>query len=145
MDARSACSIYVYKKAHSVQSEMYKPIHYSKLSKSYFGKKTIVLQLLNLETIIEKVLGMQLRYIIKYILSFSKKPTYGSKVVTFENLLRLMLGEVLQIQHLKDCFSRLFICLSGTVYFTYFYLIRAFILLPVKMSLHSSTKEIDQL
>ena len=56
-----------------------------------------------------------------------------------------MLGEVLQIQHLKNCLSVLFMCLSGTVYFTYFYLIRAFILLPVKMSLHSSTKEIDQL
>ena len=58
MDARSAFSIYVYKKAHSVQSEMYKPIHHSKLSKSYFGKKTIVPYLLNLETIVEKVLGM---------------------------------------------------------------------------------------
>ena len=37
---------------------MYKPIHYSKLSKRYFRKKTIVPYLLNLETIIEKVLGM---------------------------------------------------------------------------------------
>ena len=55
-----------------------------------------------------------------------------------------MLGEVLQIQHLKNCLSRLFICLSGTVYFTYFYLSRAFISLPVKMILHTSTKEIDQ-
>ena len=46
-----------------------------------------------------------------------------------------MLGEVLQIQHLKNYLSRLLICLSGTVYFTYFYLIRAFISLPVKMIL----------
>ena len=56
-----------------------------------------------------------------------------------------MLGEVLQIQHLKNCLSVLFMCLSGTVYFTYFYLIRAFISLPAKMILHTSTKEIDQL
>ena len=144
MDARSAYSIQIQKKVHSVQSEMQKTVHCSKLSKSYFGKKLLFPQLLNRGTI-EKVLGMQLRYIIKYILTFSKQPTYGSKVVTFANLLTKMLGEVLQIQHLKNCFSRLFICLSGTVYFTYFYLIRAFTSLPVKMILHTSTKGTDQL
>ena len=56
-----------------------------------------------------------------------------------------MLGEVLRIQHLKNYLSMLCICLSGTVYFTYFYLIRAFISLPAKMILDTSTKEIDQL
>ena len=36
-------------------------------------------------------------------------------------------------------------CLSGTVYFTYFYLIRAFISMPVEMIRHTPTKEADQL
>ena len=42
MDTQSAYSIYVYKETHSVQSEIWKTVHCSKLSKSYFEKKTIV-------------------------------------------------------------------------------------------------------
>ena len=42
MDAQSAYSIHVHKETHSVQLEMWKTVHYPKLSKSYFGKKTII-------------------------------------------------------------------------------------------------------
>ena len=77
MDARSAYSIYVQKKAHSVQSEM--------LSKSYFGKKTIVSQVVKLRNYREGI-----RYVVKvyYKVYLSIFETYGSKLVTFANFLR---------------------------------------------------------
>ena len=96
MDARSGYSIYVDKKAHSVQLEIQKTIHYSKLKKSYFGKKAIVSLVVKSRNFyregiryVAKVYVLKM-YLVKvyYVVIFSKQPNYGSKVVTFANLLR---------------------------------------------------------
>ena len=66
------------------------------MKKSYFGKKTIVSLVAKSRNYyregiryVGKVYVVKI-YVVKvyYILTFSKQPTYGSKVVTFANLLR---------------------------------------------------------
>ena len=82
MDARSAYSIYVHKKAHSVQSEMKKTVHCLKLKKSFIGRKLVVTSRNYYREGIRYVAKV---YVVKiyavkvyYILTFSKQPTYES-------------------------------------------------------------------
>ena len=95
MDARSAYSIYVHKKAQSVQSEMKKTVHCLKLKKSYIGKKLLFpLVVTSRDYYREGIRYVAKVYVVKIyvfkvccVLTFSKQSTYGSKVVTFANLL----------------------------------------------------------
>ena len=90
MDARSAYSIYVHKKAQSVQSEMKKTVHCLKLKKSYIRKKLLFpLVVTSRDYYREGIRYVAKVYVVKiyavkvyYILTFSKQPTYGSKLVT---------------------------------------------------------------
>ena len=92
MDARSTYSIYVHKKAQSVQSEMKKTVHCLKLKKSCIGRKLVVTSRNYYREGIRYVAKVNVVkiYAVKvyYILTFLKQPTYESKVVTFANLLR---------------------------------------------------------
>ena len=69
---------------------------FNELSKSYFGKKAIVSLVVKSRNYYREGIRYVAKvYVVKihavkvyYILTFSKQPTYGSKVVTFANLLR---------------------------------------------------------
>ena len=86
MDARSAYSIYVHKKAHSVQSEMKKTVHCLKLKKSYIRKKLLFpLVVTSRDYYREGIRYVAKIYVVKiyavkvyYILTFSKQSTYES-------------------------------------------------------------------
>ena len=82
MDAQSAFSIYVHKKAHSVQFEMQKTVHCSKLKKSYFRKNMVFLVVKLRNYYREGIRYVAKVYVVKtyvvklyYILTFSKQPT----------------------------------------------------------------------
>ena len=97
MDARSAYSIYVHKKSPfcTIRNVENCPLH--KVKKKLFRKKK---KIVSLAVKLRNYYREGIRYVAKVyvvkiyvvkvycILTFSKQPTYGSKVVTFANLLR---------------------------------------------------------